>query len=193
MFQLRVCGSIASITDEIRLLITTGGRAGVGDPRVLRGSFRFLFHQLVHNVLQQRGYRQSKAVNREASFQRILAKSRTWLFLECLEKSQMATFERGLHMGPNNLCYVTRHFLYFPMSPCHFYKTLTSLSTVFIKGHVRLLQILKCSCRTSFLTHVRALESIVNIPTSKSSMCIATSRKLKSRLKQLLPVWLGPV
>ncbi len=28
----------------------------------------------------------------------------------------------GLHMGPNNLCYmyVTRHFLFFPMSPCNF-------------------------------------------------------------------------
>ena len=26
----------------------------------------------------------------------------------------------GLHMGPNNLCYVARHFFYFfPMSPCH--------------------------------------------------------------------------
>ncbi len=27
---------------------------------------------------------------------------------------------KGLHMGPNNLCYVTRHFLFFPISPCHF-------------------------------------------------------------------------
>ncbi len=35
-----------------------------------------------------------------------------------------------------------------------FYKTLTSLSTVFIKGHVRFLQLLKCQCRTSFFTHV---------------------------------------
>ncbi len=25
-----------------------------------------------------------------------------------------------LHMGPNNLCYVTRHLLFFPRSPCHF-------------------------------------------------------------------------
>ncbi len=35
-----------------------------------------------------------------------------------------------------------------------FYKTLTSLSTVFIKGHVGLLQLLKWPCRTSFFTHV---------------------------------------
>ncbi len=35
-----------------------------------------------------------------------------------------------------------------------FYKTLTSLSTVFIKGHVGFLQLLKWPCRTSFFTHV---------------------------------------
>ncbi len=35
-----------------------------------------------------------------------------------------------------------------------FYKTLMSLSTVFIKGHVGLLQLLKSLCRTSFFTHV---------------------------------------
>ncbi len=31
-------------------------------------------------------------------------------------------------MGPNNLCYVTVTFYFFPMAPCHFYNTLTSLS-----------------------------------------------------------------
>ncbi len=40
-------------------------------------------------------------------------------------------------MGPNNLCYVTRHFLSFPYVPMSLFKTLMSLSTVFIKGHVR--------------------------------------------------------
>ena len=45
-------------------------------------------------------------------------------------------------MGPNNLSYVTRHFLFFYL--CRhvtFYKTLASLSTVFIKGHVGFLQL----------------------------------------------------
>ncbi len=61
----------------------------------------------------------------------------------------------GLHMGPNNLCYVTGHFLFSPyVLHVTFYKTLTSLSTVFIKGHVGLLQLLKWLCRTSFFTHV---------------------------------------
>ncbi len=57
-------------------------------------------------------------------------------------------------MGPNNLCYVTRHFLFFPYVSITFYKTLRSLSTAFIKGHVGLLQLLKWPCRTSFFTHV---------------------------------------
>ncbi len=47
----------------------------------------------------------------------------------------------GLHMGPNNLCYVTRHFLFFTYVPSHLSKILTSLSTVFIKGHVGFLQL----------------------------------------------------
>ncbi len=58
-------------------------------------------------------------------------------------------------MGPNNLCYVARHFLFFSL--CRhvtFYKSLTSLSTVFIKAYVRLLQPLKWPCRTLFFTHV---------------------------------------
>ncbi len=38
-----------------------------------------------------------------------------------------------------------------------FYKTLTSLSTVFIKAHVGLLQLLKWLCRTSFFYPCRAL------------------------------------
>ncbi len=62
----------------------------------------------------------------------------------------------GLYMGPNNLCYVTCHFLFFPYVPMSlFYKTLMSLSTVFIKGrHVRFLQLLKWLCCPSFFTHV---------------------------------------
>ncbi len=40
----------------------------------------------------------------------------------------------GLHMGPNNLCYVTRQFLFFPYVT--FYKTLASFSKDLIKGHV---------------------------------------------------------
>ena len=35
-----------------------------------------------------------------------------------------------------------------------FYKALTSLSTVFIKGHVVFLQLLKWPCHISFFTHV---------------------------------------
>ncbi len=45
----------------------------------------------------------------------------------------------GLHMGRNNLCYVTRHFLFFTL--CHhvtFYKSLTSLSTVYIESPRRI-------------------------------------------------------
>ncbi len=50
---------------------------------------------------------------------------------------------RGLHMGPNYLCYVTHHFLFFPYVPMSlfirrsnvtfysFYKRLTSDSTTF--------------------------------------------------------------
>ncbi len=39
-----------------------------------------------------------------------------------------------------------------------FYKTLTSLSTVFIKAQVGLLQLLKWPCRTSFFTHVEPFQ-----------------------------------
>ncbi len=49
------------------------------------------------------------------------------------------------------------HTSLFIFSLCHhvtFYKTLTSLSTVFIKGHVGFLQLLKWPCCTSFFTHV---------------------------------------
>ncbi len=55
-------------------------------------------------------------------------------------------------MGPNYICYVACHFLLF--SDVTFYKTLTSYSTVFIKAHVGLLQLVKWPCRTSFFTHV---------------------------------------
>ena len=68
---------------------------------------------------------------------------------------------KGLHMGPNNVCYVTRHFLFFSRL-CRnvtFDKSLTSLSIAsvvfFIKVHVgMILQLLKWPCRTSFFTHV---------------------------------------
>ena len=63
----------------------------------------------------------------------------------------------GLHMGPNNLCYVTRQFLFCCLCPhVPFYKTLMSLINFysFIKGHVWLLQLLKWLCRTSLFTHV---------------------------------------
>ncbi len=49
------------------------------------------------------------------------------------------------------------HMSLFIFSLCRhvtFYKSLTSLSTVFIKAHVELLQLLKWLCRTSFFTHV---------------------------------------
>ncbi len=63
------------------------------------------------------------------------------------------------------------------MSLCRhvtFYKTLTSLSTVFIKGHVGLLQLLMSSCRTSFFTHV---EPYIYIHTSDnmSPICMILS------------------
>ncbi len=58
-------------------------------------------------------------------------------------------------MGPNNLCYVTCHFLFFFLCPhVTFYKALTSLSTVFIKGYVGFLQLLKWPRRPSFFTLV---------------------------------------
>ncbi len=62
----------------------------------------------------------------------------------------------GPHMGPDNLCHVTRHLLFFSL--CHhatFYKTLTSLSTVIIKGHVLISTTFKVApCHTSCFTHV---------------------------------------
>ncbi len=50
-----------------------------------------------------------------------------------------------------------RHTSLFIFSLCRyvtFYKALTSLSTVFIKCHVGILQLLKWPCRTSFFIHV---------------------------------------
>ncbi len=43
----------------------------------------------------------------------------------------------GLHMGPNNLCYVTRHF-FFPMTLCHF---LYDLDVTFYSFYKRLRRI----------------------------------------------------
>ena len=54
-------------------------------------------------------------------------------------------------MGPNNLCHMSLIFSFCPHVT--FYKTLMSLSTVFIKGQVGVLQLLKWPCRTWFLTH----------------------------------------
>ncbi len=53
-----------------------------------------------------------------------------------------------------------------------FYKTLTSLSTVFIKGHVgflKLLNLLKWPCRTSLFTHV---ERFTLFPCMRSSPAV---------------------
>ncbi len=55
------------------------------------------------------------------------------------------------------IIYMLYHTSLFIFSLCRhvtFYKTLTSLSTVFIKVHVELLQLLKWLCRTSLFTHV---------------------------------------
>ena len=43
-----------------------------------------------------------------------------WTVVFDLESHWKVKVKAGLHMGPNNLCYVTRHFLFFPMPPCHF-------------------------------------------------------------------------
>ena len=81
-------------------------------------------------------------------------------------------------MGPNILCYVTRHFLFCPyvalslfIRPwrhftCYMYnlenkqQQQQQLSTVFIKGNVWLLQLLKWPCRTSFFTDVEPYYSL---------------------------------
>ena len=55
-----------------------------------------------------------------------LSEIMAWIYLYVLINVIFRTFPiysgtiLGLHMGPNNLCYVTRHFLFSPMSPCHF-------------------------------------------------------------------------
>ncbi len=55
-------------------------------------------------------------------------------------------------MGPN-IIYAMITF-YFSLCPhVTFYKTLTPLSAVFIKGHVGFLQFLKLTCRTLLFTH----------------------------------------
>ncbi len=50
-------------------------------------------------------------------------------------------------MGPNNLCYVTLHFLFFPYVPM-------SLSTVSTKGQVGFLQTFKVAMSHFVFTHV---------------------------------------
>ena len=51
------------------------------------------------------------------------------------------------------LCH-TSLFIFSLCRDVTFYKTFASLSTVFIKAHVGLVQLLKWPCRTSFFTHV---------------------------------------
>ncbi len=60
-------------------------------------------------------------------------------------------------MGPNNICYVARHFLFFPYVPIM--SLLCDLDVTFymviIKGHVGFLQLLKWPCHTFvFFTYV---------------------------------------
>ncbi len=57
------------------------------------------------------------------------------------------------------LCH-TSLFTFFLCPQATLYKTLTSLSTVFIKGHVRSLQLSKWPCRISFFTHVEPSISV---------------------------------
>ncbi len=62
-------------------------------------------------------------------------------------------------MGPNNLCYVTRHFYFFPYVAMSLFIRPWRHFLVFIKAHVGLLQLLKWPCRTSFFTHVEPLQT----------------------------------
>ncbi len=71
---------------------------------------------------------------------------------------QLAVTVTGTFKGSTrvHIIYAMSHITFYS-SLCHhvtFYKTLTSLSTVFIKGHVGFLQFLKWPCHTSFFTHV---------------------------------------
>ena len=59
---------------------------------------------------------------------------------------------RGLHGSKYFMLCRTSLFIFTLCRHVTFYKTLTSLSTVFIKPHVGLLQLLKWLCRTSFFT-----------------------------------------
>ncbi len=100
--------------------------------------------------------------------------SRNWppifLHLQNLNPTILVyTWYRGCHMGPNKL--MPCHTSLFIFSLCQhvtFYKILTSLSTVFIKGHVGFLQLLKWPCHTLFFTHVEPYigEGIFMIRTS---------------------------
>ncbi len=79
------------------------------------------------------------------------------------------------------------HTLLFILSQCchvTFYKTLTSLSTVFIKGHIGLLQFLKWPCHTLFLTHVEPYYSAVSVNSRVSKVCHELQGKI---FKQLWP------
>ncbi len=58
-------------------------------------------------------------------------------------------------MSPNNFMLCHTSLFIFSLCPhVTFYKTLTSLSTVFVKGHIAFLQLLKWLRHTSFFTHV---------------------------------------
>ncbi len=52
------------------------------------------------------------------------------------------------------LCHTLSLFIFSLCPHVTVYKTLTSLSTAFIKGRVGFLQLLKWPCHTSFFTHV---------------------------------------
>ncbi len=73
-------------------------------------------------------------------------------------------------MGPNNLC--TSLFIFSLCPHVTFYKTLTSLSTVFIKGHGFVVELLKWPCRTSFFTNV---EPFGGLFLTKSLSVVVTS------------------
>ena len=71
------------------------------------------------------------------------------------------------------IIYAMSHITYyFSLCPHHvtFYKTLTSLPTVFIKAHVGLLHLLKWSCCTSFFTHVEPYVGGWDIPVYNSTV-----------------------
>ena len=78
--------------------------------------------------------------------------------------------ERGLHMGPNNLCY-TSHvtFYFFPMSACHFLQDLDVTFYSFYKRPRRISTTFKVAVSRFVFYPCRALE---RLPHSKGLSCI---------------------